>query len=55
MLNDAEEAVLGGFIDFLLPSTFVHAHGAITGLAIVAPVSLVQYLPGSDRCLTQER
>lgn len=32
--------VLGGFIDFLLPSTFSNGHGAITGLGNVAPVSL---------------
>lgn len=29
--------VLGGFADFILPSTFVNAHGAIIGLANVAP------------------
>ncbi|KAF8343885.1 uncharacterized protein EI90DRAFT_3143204 [Cantharellus anzutake] len=29
--------VLGGFVDFLLPSVFANAHGAITGLANVAP------------------
>ncbi|TFK96158.1 dihydrodipicolinate synthetase [Pterulicium gracile] len=29
--------VLGGFIDFLTPSTFANGHGAITGLANVAP------------------
>lgn len=31
--------VLGGFVDFLLPSSFANAHGAITGLGNVAPVS----------------
>lgn len=31
--------VLGGFVDFLLPSSFSNAHGAITGLGNVAPVS----------------
>lgn len=30
--------VLGGFIDFLVPSTFANGHGAITGLANLAPV-----------------
>jgi len=29
--------VLGGFIDFLTPSSFANGHGAITGLANVAP------------------
>ncbi|GJE97419.1 dihydrodipicolinate synthase family protein [Phanerochaete sordida] len=29
--------VLGGFADFILPSAFVNAHGAIIGLANVAP------------------
>jgi L-threo-3-deoxy-hexylosonate aldolase len=36
---DAPFLVLGGFIDFLTPSTFANGHGAITGLANVAPVS----------------
>lgn len=31
--------VLGGFTDFVVPSAFANAHGAITGLANVAPVS----------------
>lgn len=31
--------VLGGFADFLLPSAFSSGHGAITGLANIAPVS----------------
>ena len=31
--------VLGGFTDFILTSAFVKGHGAITGLANVAPVS----------------
>ena len=30
--------VLGGFADFILPSAFVNGHGAIIGLANVAPV-----------------
>ena len=36
---DAPFLVLGGFTDFIVPSAFVGAHGAITGLANVAPVS----------------
>jgi len=34
--------VLGGFTDFLVPSTFVNGHGAITGLANVAPHTIVK-------------
>ncbi|EGN93265.1 hypothetical protein SERLA73DRAFT_97983 [Serpula lacrymans var. lacrymans S7.3] len=34
---DAPFLVLGGFTDFILPSTFVNGHGAITGLANVSP------------------
>jgi len=33
--------VLGGYSDFLVPSTFVDGHGAITGLANIAPVCVV--------------
>jgi len=29
--------ILGGYADFLLPSVFANAHGAITGLANLAP------------------
>ncbi|GJJ12647.1 hypothetical protein Clacol_006891 [Clathrus columnatus] len=36
--NDAPFLVLGGFIDFLVPSIYANAHGAITGLGNVAPV-----------------
>ena len=32
--------VLGGYSDFLLPSAFSSAHGAITGLANIAPVRI---------------
>ncbi|KAG5647227.1 hypothetical protein DXG03_000762 [Asterophora parasitica] len=32
--------VLGGFTDFLVPSTFVNGHGAITGLANIAPYTI---------------
>ena len=38
--KEAPFLVLGGFVDFLVASTFVNAHGAITGLANVAPVRL---------------
>jgi 4-hydroxy-2-oxoglutarate aldolase len=34
--------VLGGFTDFLIPSTFAAGHGAITGLANVAPHACVR-------------
>lgn len=34
--------VLGGFIDFLIPSTFANGHGAITGLANIAPLSITR-------------
>ncbi|KAJ7581249.1 dihydrodipicolinate synthetase [Mycena floridula] len=32
--------VLGGFTDFITPSTFANGHGAITGLANVAPYTV---------------
>ncbi|KAF9265471.1 dihydrodipicolinate synthetase [Marasmius fiardii PR-910] len=34
--------VLGGFIDFLTPSAYVNGHGAITGLANVAPYAITE-------------
>jgi len=34
--------VLGGFIDFLVPSVFTNGHGAITGLANVAPNAIAR-------------
>ncbi|KAI0717217.1 dihydrodipicolinate synthetase [Cerioporus squamosus] len=37
---EAPFLVLGGFIDFVLPTTYVDAHGAITGLANVAPYTI---------------
>ncbi|KAL1942729.1 hypothetical protein VTO73DRAFT_4969 [Trametes versicolor] len=43
--------VLGGFIDFLLPSTFVNAHGAITGLANVAPYTIQRLYELSEAAL----
>jgi 4-hydroxy-2-oxoglutarate aldolase len=36
--KNAPFLVLGGFSDFLLPSAYSNGHGAITGLANVAPV-----------------
>lgn len=38
--KDAPFLVLGGFVDFLLPSVFAGAHGAITGLANLYPHTL---------------
>jgi 4-hydroxy-2-oxoglutarate aldolase len=32
--------VLGGYADTLTSSLFVHGHGAITGLANIAPVGV---------------
>ncbi|KAL7281183.1 LOW QUALITY PROTEIN: hypothetical protein ACG7TL_004491 [Trametes sanguinea] len=43
--------VLGGFIDFLLPSTYVNAHGAITGLANVAPYTIQRLYEVSEAAL----
>lgn len=37
--ENAPFLVLGGFADFLLPGAYANGHGAITGLANVAPVS----------------
>ncbi|THH17531.1 hypothetical protein EW146_g3299 [Bondarzewia mesenterica] len=39
---DAPFLVLGGFIDFLVASTFANGHGAITGLANVAPHAIAR-------------
>lgn len=36
--SNAPFLVLGGFIDFMVPSAFANAHGAITGLGNFAPV-----------------
>lgn len=36
--------VLGGYIDFLVPSTYANGHGAITGLANLFPVTRTLYL-----------
>ena len=40
--------VLGGFIDFLIPSAFANGHGAITGLANLAPVCLALFSAGNS-------
>ncbi|EAU88513.1 dihydrodipicolinate synthetase [Coprinopsis cinerea okayama7 len=40
--------VLGGFADFLLPSAFVEGHGAIIGLANLAPYSTVKLFQLSE-------
>ncbi|KAF9052869.1 hypothetical protein BJ165DRAFT_1413243 [Panaeolus papilionaceus] len=39
---DAPFLVLGGFSDFLVPSAYVNGHGAITGLANLAPHAIVR-------------
>ncbi|KAI0032214.1 dihydrodipicolinate synthetase [Vararia minispora EC-137] len=44
--------VFGGFADFLTPSTFVNAHGAIAGLANVAPYTIVKLWELSVAALT---
>ena len=36
--------VLGGFADFMVPSVYANGHGAITGLANLAPVGSVIFL-----------
>ncbi|KAI0336532.1 dihydrodipicolinate synthetase [Cubamyces sp. BRFM 1775] len=40
---------LGGFTDFVLPSAFVDAHGAITGLANVAPFAIAKLFELSEQ------
>ncbi|KAJ3725865.1 hypothetical protein C8R42DRAFT_659351 [Lentinula raphanica] len=40
--QNAPFLVLGGFTDFITPSTYANGHGAITGLANVAPYSVVE-------------
>ncbi|KDQ07055.1 hypothetical protein BOTBODRAFT_120577 [Botryobasidium botryosum FD-172 SS1] len=40
--KDAPFLVLGGFADFILPAAFARGHGAIVGLANVAPRTLHQ-------------
>lgn len=45
---DAPFTVLGGFTDFITPSTFANGHGAITGLANVAPYTVVKLFQLSE-------
>jgi L-threo-3-deoxy-hexylosonate aldolase len=40
--QNAPFLVLGGYTDFVTPSTYANAHGAITGLGNVAPFSIVK-------------
>ncbi|KAG8713719.1 hypothetical protein FRC08_012910 [Ceratobasidium sp. 394] len=40
--KDAPFLVLGGFADFILPSAFARAHGAISGLGNFSPYTLVR-------------
>ncbi|KAF9075210.1 dihydrodipicolinate synthetase [Rhodocollybia butyracea] len=40
--HNAPFLVLGGYADFITPSTFANGHGAITGLGNVAPHSIVK-------------
>ncbi|OJA12993.1 hypothetical protein AZE42_07440 [Rhizopogon vesiculosus] len=40
--------VLGGFTDFILPSAYSNGHGAITGLANVAPYAIVKLFELSE-------
>ncbi|KAK7020547.1 Dihydrodipicolinate synthetase [Favolaschia claudopus] len=43
--------VLGGFTDFLTPSAFANAHGAITGLANVSPYAIRKLFQLSEAAL----
>ncbi|KAF9814023.1 hypothetical protein IEO21_05326 [Rhodonia placenta] len=45
---DAPFLVLGGYADFLLPSAYANGHGAITGLANVAPYTIVRLFELSE-------
>lgn len=52
--KNAPFLVLGGFTDFILPSAYSNGHGAITGLANVAPVRvqlLTEFFLANPRCL----
>ncbi|KAG1754656.1 hypothetical protein EDB19DRAFT_1626686 [Suillus lakei] len=46
--KNAPFLVLGGFSDFLLPSAYSNGHGAITGLANVAPHAIVKLFELSE-------
>ncbi|KAI0263344.1 dihydrodipicolinate synthetase [Gloeopeniophorella convolvens] len=48
---DAPFLVLGGYADFITASAFVHGHGAITGLANVAPHALVKLYGVSEEAV----
>jgi 4-hydroxy-2-oxoglutarate aldolase len=50
-----EFLVLGGFTDFVVPSAFVDAHGAITGLANVFPYSSAKLFKLTERLKKQIR
>ncbi|KAB5596489.1 Dihydrodipicolinate synthetase family protein [Ceratobasidium theobromae] len=50
--KDAPYLVLGGFADFILPSAFARAHGAISGLGNFAPYTLVRLTRLSFEALT---
>jgi L-threo-3-deoxy-hexylosonate aldolase len=50
--NEDRFFVLGGYADFLLSGAFVNGHGAITGLANVAPRTLVRLFELSEACKT---
>lgn len=49
MNPDAPFLVLGGFADFILSGTYANGHGAIIGLANVAPVSFMLYKPSKPK------
>jgi L-threo-3-deoxy-hexylosonate aldolase len=48
---DAPFLVLGGFADFILPGTYANGHGAIIGLANVAPHATVKLFEISQKTL----
>ncbi|KDQ60979.1 hypothetical protein JAAARDRAFT_151922 [Jaapia argillacea MUCL 33604] len=49
---DAPFLVLGGFIDFLVPSAHAYGNGAITGLANVAPYTCVKLFELAEASVT---
>ncbi|KAH9483914.1 Communesin biosynthesis cluster-specific transcription factor cnsN [Psilocybe cubensis] len=46
--NNAPFLVLGGYIDFLVPSSYANGHGAITGLANLFPNAIVHLFKLSE-------
>jgi len=46
--------VFGGFIDFLVPSTYANAHGAITGLGNVSPYAIAKLYELSEATRTDQ-